>query len=54
MAALGRLPTVGDEIQVDGYRLAVAEVDGRRAARIRVTPPPAAEPTASDAPSQSG
>jgi putative hemolysin len=54
MAALGRLPAVGDEIQVDGYRLAVAEVDGRRAARIRVTPPPTADPTTSDAPSQSG
>jgi putative hemolysin len=39
MAILGRLPATGDEVEVDGYRLRVTEVDGRRAARVRVTPP---------------
>ena len=37
-SALGRLPAAGDEVEVDGFRLRVTEVDGRRAARIRVTP----------------
>ena len=40
MAAVGRLPQVGDSTEHDGFRLEVTEVDGRRAARIRVTPPP--------------
>jgi putative hemolysin len=44
MSALGRLPTVGDEVDYAGYHLAVTAVDGRRAARLRVTPPPVAEP----------
>jgi putative hemolysin len=39
MAELGRLPQIGDEVQVEGYRLAVTAVDGRRAARVLVTPP---------------
>jgi putative hemolysin len=39
MSALGRLPAVGDAVDYDGYRLAVTAVDGRRAARVRVTPP---------------
>ena len=41
MAALGRLPAVGDSVQYDGYEITVTEVDGRRAARVRVTPPKA-------------
>jgi putative hemolysin len=41
MAALGRLPAVGDTVHYDGYEIAVTEVDGRRAARVRVTPPTA-------------
>ncbi len=36
--ALGRFPQPGDRIRVDGHRLEVVEVEGRRAARIRVTP----------------
>jgi putative hemolysin len=40
MAALGRLPHVGDEVSHDGYRLRVSTVEGRRAARVLVTPPP--------------
>ncbi len=39
MAELGRLPVVGDVVERDGFRLDVTEVDGRRAARIRVRPP---------------
>jgi putative hemolysin len=43
MASLGRLPRVGDAVEVDGHRLEVTELDGRRVARVRVTPlePPA-------------
>lgn len=39
MAVLGRLPELGDEVDYQGFRLEVTEVDGRRAARVRVTPP---------------
>jgi putative hemolysin len=37
MAALGHLPRVGEAVEADGHRLAVAELDGRRVARVRVT-----------------
>jgi putative hemolysin len=40
MAAVGRLPRTGDTVEYGGFRLEVIEVDGRRAARIRITPPP--------------
>src|SRR4051794_14590094 len=43
MAALGRLPLVGDEVEWEGHTITVTAVDGRRAARIRVTPPPRTE-----------
>jgi putative hemolysin len=39
MAGLGTLPTVGSEVQLDGWRLTVTELDGRRASRVRVIPP---------------
>jgi putative hemolysin len=39
MSLLGRLPASGDEVERDGFRLEVTAMDGRRAARIRVTPP---------------
>jgi putative hemolysin len=39
MAVLGHLPVVGDEVEHEGFRLRVTEVDGRRAARVRITPP---------------
>jgi putative hemolysin len=35
---LGRVPREGDVVRVDGHELVVASVEGRRAARIRVTP----------------
>jgi putative hemolysin len=37
VAELGELPVVGDTVEVSGHRLTVEELDGRRAARIRVT-----------------
>jgi putative hemolysin len=39
MAGLGTLPTVGAEVEVYGWRLTVTELDGRRAACVRVVPP---------------
>ena len=48
MSVLGRLPATGDEVEVEGYRLLVTEVDGRRAARIRVTPAPPVDESAGD------
>jgi putative hemolysin len=44
LAALGRLPVIGDLVEVDGRRLTVTEMDGRRIARVRVGP--AAQPAA--------
>jgi putative hemolysin len=38
MSSLGRLPVVGDTVNVDTHILAVTKVDGRRVARIRLTP----------------
>ncbi|RMI06529.1 hemolysin family protein [Cellulomonas triticagri] len=44
VARLGRLGEVGDAVPVDGHRIEVTAVDGRRIARVRVVPPPE-EPT---------
>jgi putative hemolysin len=41
MAELGRLPKSGDVVEHDGVRLTVVRIEGRRAARIRLTPRPA-------------
>ncbi|HEY5990039.1 MAG TPA: transporter associated domain-containing protein, partial [Streptosporangiaceae bacterium] len=38
LATLGQLPGVGDAVEVDGHRLTVTEMDGRRIARVRVGP----------------
>jgi putative hemolysin len=40
LAALGRLPVVGDVVEINGNRLTVTEMDGRRIARVRVSPVP--------------
>src|SRR6185369_11353816 len=40
LAELGRLPEVGDAIEVEGRTITVHELDGRRIARLRVSPPP--------------
>jgi len=37
MATLGRLPRAADAVELDGIRLKVAKMDGRRIARVRVT-----------------
>jgi putative hemolysin len=37
VATLGRLPKVGDAVELTGVRLKVTKLDGRRAARVRVT-----------------
>lgn len=37
VARLGRLPSEGDVVDVDGNKLTVTELDGRRIARVRVT-----------------
>ena len=37
MARLGKLPKVGDEVRVDGWRLAVCALDGRRVSRVALT-----------------
>jgi putative hemolysin len=38
MAELGRLPKAGDSVEYDGVRLTVVRTEGRRAARVRLTP----------------
>ena len=38
MRELGRIPEVGDEVDVPGGRLRVERVDGRRVDRLRFTP----------------
>jgi CBS domain containing-hemolysin-like protein len=40
MSAVGRLPVVGDEVEVEGGTLRVERLDGRRIDRIRFTPTP--------------
>jgi putative hemolysin len=40
MAALGHVPKKGEAVEVDGHRLEVSELDGRRVARVRVTAVP--------------
>jgi magnesium and cobalt exporter, CNNM family len=44
MAELGRLPRTGDVVEYDRMRLTVVRVDGRRAARLRLTMKPAPQP----------
>src|SRR5215204_3878973 len=38
MASLGRIPVVGDEVEVEGGRFRVQRMDGRRIDRIQFTP----------------
>jgi magnesium and cobalt exporter, CNNM family len=44
LAALGRLPVMGDAVEVNENRLTVTEMDGRRIARVRVGPATGAAP----------
>jgi CBS domain containing-hemolysin-like protein len=41
MHRLGRIPSPGDEIRLDGWLVRVEELEGRRAARLRLEPAPA-------------
>jgi putative hemolysin len=41
MAELGRLPRTGDVVEYNGVRIAVVRTEGRRVARVRLTPPTA-------------
>jgi len=50
MAALGKIPSVGDQVSADGWRLTVADMDNRRVALVTVAPPPR-EPVAVTGPS---
>jgi len=47
-AQLGRVPSAGDEGGVDGYKITVMEMDGRRVARVRVHRVTAEEPVPAD------
>ena len=38
LASLGEVPRVGNSVEVDGNRLTVTEMDGRRIARLRIAP----------------
>jgi putative hemolysin len=48
MAELGRMPKAGDVVEHDGLRLTVVRTEGRRAARIRLSPRPTEEPKTSE------
>jgi putative hemolysin len=54
LAQLGRLPEVGDAIEVEGRTMTVIELDGRRIARILVSPPPEPSDDASSASEAAG
>jgi putative hemolysin len=54
MASLGRVPRAGDSVTLEGYRLDVVTMDGRRVERLRVTAiPGAATPDGGAAPEAS-
>jgi putative hemolysin len=44
LAARGALPARGDTVLIPGYTVTVTELDGRRIARLRVTPDPESVP----------
>ena len=52
MSELGRLPQLHDRVTHDDYLLDVVEIDGRRVARVRVTPP-SSEDTGPESPLRS-
>ena len=49
LAALGHLPADGESAEVSGRKLTVTQLDGRRIARLRVSPAPAETPAGGDA-----
>jgi len=52
LAELGRLPVVGDSVEVEGRTLTVLELDGRRIARIAVSRAPEPEIDPAQVPTQ--
>jgi CBS domain containing-hemolysin-like protein len=48
MAALGRVPAVGDSVHVPGWRINVVGMEGRRVDRLRFVPDPESLPDAAD------
>jgi putative hemolysin len=46
VSVLGHIPTVGEWVVLDGYRLVVTDMDGRRISRVRLTRQP--EPVAGE------
>ena len=52
LAALGEVPKAGDSVEVPGYTIAVTEMDGRRIARLRVTPVPVPGPAPEPSPDE--
>lgn len=54
LARLGRLGRPGDAVEVGGHRLEVAQVAGRRIARVRVVPPPDPRPAPDEDPGAPG
>ncbi len=50
LAMLGELPVPGDSVEIPGYTITVTEMDGRRIARLRVTPVPGKAPEAGTKP----
>ena len=44
LAALGELPSPGDAVEIPSYTITVTEMDGRRIARLHVTPRPEPAP----------
>src|SRR5215470_14621799 len=54
LAALGEVPSAGDSVKVPGYTVTVTEMDGRRIARLRVTPLPRPTPAATPARDSAG
>ncbi len=49
---LGRVPVTGDEVEVEGVRMVVQRVDGRRIATVRMSLPPEPATDESDARSE--
>ncbi|WP_328996733.1 hemolysin family protein [Kribbella sp. NBC_01245] len=43
-ARLGKVPEAGEEVEIDGHKITVTEMDGRRVARVRVSRLPDPEP----------
>jgi CBS domain containing-hemolysin-like protein len=42
MSALGKIPQVGDQVEIDGGTLRIERMDGRRVDRVRFSPDPLA------------